>query len=84
MTVDMTFSRYWKQLTPKPGRVWFYRPTFYWHGWSTLIPAHRGHDEFARLTFMLGWPFTGRMVIATNDCGNPECHAQTLRDAQDM
>lgn len=56
-------------------RIWFYRPSLYWHGLSTLSPVYRGHDEHARWTLMLGWTVTGRIVIALWGCGNPECIA---------
>jgi len=53
----------------KRGRVWFYRPYWCWD-WT---PLRRGHDEFARNTIMIGWPFTGRVIIATGYCGEQEC-----------
>lgn len=59
----------------KPPRVWFYRPQLYWYGWLTLLPVHRGHDEFARWTVSLGWTITGRVVVAVRNCKNPECQA---------
>lgn len=59
-------------------RFWFYRPQWYWHGWSTLLPIYRGHDEFARWTLVVGWTITGRVVIALGGCGNPECEADAL------
>lgn len=55
-------------------RAWFYRPQWYWHGWKTLLPIYRGHDEYARWTVVLGWTVTGRVVVALWDCGDPECH----------
>lgn len=61
-------------------RIWFYRPQLYWHGWSTLLPVARGHDEYARWTLMIGWTITGRIVIALGDCGDLECHV--WRDRQ--
>lgn len=45
-------------------RIWFYRPQWYWHGWSTLLPVHRGNDEWDRWTLMFGWTITERVVIA--------------------
>lgn len=60
-------------------RVWFYRPGLFWCGWSTLLPITRGHDEYSRETWVLGWAFTGRMVIADkNPCGDLDCYKQTL------
>ena len=54
-------------------RIWFYRPQWYWHGWKTLLPIYRGHDEYARWTLVLGWTITGRIVIALGYCGHKEC-----------
>jgi hypothetical protein len=56
----------------KRGRVWFYRPEWYWDP----APIRRGHDEFARNTIVIGWPFTGRVIIATGYCGDQECVRQ--------
>lgn len=53
----------------KRGRAWFYRPYLYWD-WA---PIRRGHDEFARNTIVIGWPFTGRIIIALGFCGEQEC-----------
>ena len=53
------------QDTPtKRPRIWFYHPEWYWHGWSTLLPVHRGGDEWNRWTLMFGWTITGRVVVA--------------------
>lgn len=60
--------------------VWFYRPSWYWFGWSSLLPIQRGHDEHARWTVMLGWPITGRVIIAITSCNDFECHAQARED----
>ncbi len=68
----------------KPHRVWFYRPSWYWHGWSTLLPIYRGHDEFARWTVVLGWTITGRVVIALRRCGDAECEADRRDSLMDM
>jgi hypothetical protein len=58
------------------GRVWFYRPQrwFYWN------PLLLGHDEFARRTLVIGWPFTGQVVIALGWCGDVEC----IRERDEM
>ena len=56
-----------------PRRIWFYRPSWFWFGWATLLPIYRGHDEWARWTLVLGWTITGRVVIALNRCGHAEC-----------
>lgn len=60
-------------------RVWFYKPSFYWFGWSTLVPVSFGHDEYSRNTMMLGWTVTGRIVVALGYCGDAECYEQSLR-----
>jgi hypothetical protein len=57
-------------------RFWFYRPEWYEGAWS---PVYVGHDEYSRRTLMLGWPFTGRIVIALGYCGDAECYAESLR-----
>lgn len=51
-------------------RVWFYRPQWYFSGWS---PVWRGHDEYGRWTLVVGWAVTGQVVIALWSCGDPEC-----------
>lgn len=56
-------------------RFWFYRPDWDFYPW----PFYRGHDEFSRNTIVIGWPITGRIVIATRYCGDPECYAETIR-----
>lgn len=60
-------------------RVWFWKPSWYWLGWRTLVPFVRGHDEYSRETVLFGWTITGRVIIATNYCGNPGCYKDTLR-----
>lgn len=64
----------------KGGWVWFWRPSWHWHGWTSLLPVLIGHDEYARLTILLGWPVTGRMIIALWYCGNEECYREVLED----
>lgn len=54
-------------------RVWFYPPQWWWPQWS---PITRGHDEYARYTLVIGWTFTGQIVIATGPCGDPECEEE--------
>lgn len=44
-------------------RVWFYRPTWWWSG---PVPWYVGTDETDRVCVCVGYPFTGRVVIATN------------------
>lgn len=64
---------------PKLRGAWFYRPVWYWIGWRTFSPIHRGHDEYSRETIMLGWTFTGRIVIPLYYCGDLDCYEQTIR-----
>lgn len=52
----------------EPGRVWFYKPQLDVH-W----PVFLGHDEYARRVLVLGFPFTGRVLIALWKCGDTEC-----------
>lgn len=59
--------------------VWFWRPSWYWFGWGTLLPITRGHDEYSRETIVLGWTVTGRVIIALGYCGDTECYEQSLR-----
>lgn len=61
-------------------RFWFYRPEWYFDGWS---PFYRGHDEYSRRTIMLGWPVTGRVVIAIGYCGDPGCYAESVAMIED-
>lgn len=58
-------------------RVWFYRPQWWWSGWS---PIRTGHDEFARKNVVIGWGVTGQVVITTGPCGDEEC----VRDRDKM
>lgn len=44
-------------------RVWFYKPTLWWYGWRTLLPVWRGGDEWGRRTIVIGWNFTGQVVV---------------------
>lgn len=57
------------------GRVWFWKPQWYWFGPKTLIPFQYGHDQYARRVLVFGWTVTGRVLIAAWDCGDPECEA---------
>lgn len=59
------------------GRVWFYRPQWWWPRWS---PVMIGHDEFARKTLVVGWAITGQVVVALGWCGDEEC----IRDRDAM
>lgn len=43
-----------------PPRIWFYRPRLYVGG---LSPVRLGGDEWCRRTFVVGYPFTGQVVI---------------------
>ena len=67
----------------KANRVWFWKPQWYWHGWTTLLPAYIGHDEYARRTLLIGWTVTGRIIIALGDCGRPECKTDAYTWAND-
>lgn len=63
-------------MTQRPlrARVWFWKPQWYWHGWSTLVPFFRGGDEYDWHTIVLGWTITGRIIIATRHCpGTGRC-----------
>lgn len=68
-------------LKPLP-RVWAWAPSAFWPGWRGLVPAFVGHDEFARLTLVIGWPWTGRLVVALWGCGDPECQAEAAEQVQ--
>lgn len=54
-------------------RVWLYSPEVWWHGWRTLRPVHMSEDEYNRRTLVIGWNFTGQVVIALWECRNPDC-----------
>lgn len=53
---------------PLLARVWFWKPQWYWRGWSTLVPFYRGGDQWDWHTIALGWTITGRVIIATRRC----------------
>lgn len=59
----------------RKSRVWFWRPqrSFDW------TPLRRGHDEYSRWTLVVGWPFTGRAIIALGYCGDQECHDESMK-----
>lgn len=59
-------------------RIWFWKPSWHWFGWKTLIPFMYGHDELARRTILLGWTVTGRVIIPVWNCGDPECEADAI------
>lgn len=72
-----------KRVQPPPAlrrvrksRVWFYRPSWWFDGWSPIAVSH---DEFSRRTLVVGWAVTGRIIIALGYCGDPECYAESLR-----
>jgi hypothetical protein len=49
----------WK--SQKPGRKpWFYKPVWGFYRWT---PFWLGGDEFCRRTLVVGWDFTGQIVI---------------------
>lgn len=62
-------------------RVWFFRPQWSRPEWS---PITRGHDDHARWNLVIGWSFTGQIVIATRSCGDPDCEAWAVRYAEEM
>jgi hypothetical protein len=53
---------------PITERVWFWKPSWYWYGWRTLVPFSTGGDEWDWHTIVLGWTITGRIIIATRQC----------------
>lgn len=61
-------------------RVWFWKPSWHWFGWETLLPIGLGHDELARRTLVLGWTFTGRVIIPLGDCGSEDCRREAIAD----
>lgn len=75
----------WKQAARDAGlsvrRVWFHRPQIWWPRWT---PVWFGHDEFARRTLVIGWTFTGQVIIALSYCGDPECITERDRMIRDF
>lgn len=59
--------------------VWTYRPQllrpeFDPKSWKSLVPFMRGADERDRHTLVIGYLWTGRVVIAYYQCsGGSEC-----------
>ena len=53
---------------PKP-RIWFYRPTLpHWYGRMALSPVQLGGDEWCRRTLVIGWSFTGQIIVPLRAC----------------
>lgn len=61
-------------------RIWFWKPSWHWFGWKTLIPFTYGHDQYARRVLVFGWTITGRALIAVWGCGDPECESDAARN----
>lgn len=63
--------------------IWFYKPSWYWYGWKTLLPFYDGgSDEYGRRCFVVGWTVTGKVIFAWNICDCNDCiemREQTLR-----
>lgn len=52
-------------------RAWLYRPEWYWGNWrrhECWSPVWLGGDEWCRRTLVIGWAFTGRLIIALRHC----------------
>jgi hypothetical protein len=52
----------------KSNRIWFYHPTRAWSGWRSLWPV-TGLIASGGRTLVLGWPFTGQVVLALRSHG---------------
>lgn len=52
---------------PWKNRIWFWKPDF-WLGWDMFKPFFTGGDEFDWHTVVIGFPWTGRIIIATRPC----------------
>lgn len=74
---DADLKRKQNALIPEDaGRIWFYKPSLWWHGWRTLLPLAFGGmcgDEYGRRTLVIGWTITGRIIIAVRTCYCGEC-----------
>lgn len=55
---------------PWRARAWFYRPEWFWH---TGKPFWFGDDEYHWRTLVIGWTFTGRIIIALRPFTLAEC-----------
>lgn len=53
----------WYRRCPCRRTPWFYKPSWYWYGWQTLLPITLGNDEYHRRDIVFGWTVTGRMII---------------------
>ncbi len=53
-----------------PSNFWFWKPEA---RILSPFPFMIGHDEYARKTLVIGFPFTGRVIIAYKDCQSEEC-----------
>ena len=63
-----------------PPRLWAYRPQV-GLGWRNLRPMWLGNDQYHRRTLVLGFPWTGELVVALREfdrdgCADGECGPQ--------
>lgn len=77
MTMTLRPPRRLRQAAPS--RVWTWEPQLYWFGLPTLSPVTFGHDEYSRRTIVIGWPFSGRLIVAYRWCGSTQCFRESVR-----
>lgn len=59
-------------------RVWFYKPQIF-KSWHMLDPWSHGGDEFNWHCLIIGFPWTGQIIIATKPCtGEGKCGEDLL------
>lgn len=56
------------RTTERPRRSpWAYRPQLHWYA-RAWLPVGLGGDEWCRRTLVLGWPFTGLLIVPLRFC----------------
>lgn len=65
----------WALYRIPKSRIWFYKPER-WFDWKF---AYFSHDEFSRNTLVLGWPVTGRVIIALRYRGDSACYRESIQ-----
>lgn len=67
-------------MRPWKHRIWFTKPQWHWFGIRTLVPFHKGGDEFDWHCWEFGWTITGRVTVAIRPCPRTGKCEEDMRD----